>query len=182
MAEADTPTGDTPESHPTDDPGTLRAELEQAQVATRNNWDRFMRAQAEIDNLRKRFERDLENAHKYGLERFAGELLPVRDSLELGLGAATDDADPARIREGIELTLRMLTQTLSRFGITELNPQGERFDPDRHQAMSMQEKADLPANTVVTVMQKGYLLNDRLLRPAMVVVSKAPAGDSGPGA
>lgn len=177
MADEQTPGGEDAGPSQQDEMATLRAELEQAQTAARDNWDRFVRAQAEMDNVRKRLERDLENAHKYGLERFAGELLPVRDSLELGLGAATDDADPARIREGIDLTLKMLAQAMARFGITELNPEGERFDPDRHQAMSMQENADLPPNTVMIVMQKGYLLNDRLLRPAMVVVSRAPAND-----
>ena len=177
MVDEETLNCDDAESRLADDSGALQAELEQAQQSARDSWDRFVRAQAEMDNLRKRMERDLENAHKYALERFAGELLPVCDSLELGLGAATDDADPARIREGIELTLKMFTQALGRFGITAVNPEGERFDPDRHQAMTMQESTDLPPNTVVAVMQKGYMLNDRLLRPAMVIVAKAPAND-----
>ena len=179
MAEAEnSATGDNPEPRPADVLSALHAELEQAKATARDNWDRFVRAQAEMDNLRKRLERDVENAHKYALERFAGELLPVRDSLELGLAAASGDADVARIREGIELTLKMLGQAMTRFGIAEVNPEGERFDPDRHQAMSMQENTDLPPNTVVAVMQKGYLLHDRLLRPAMVIVSRAPANDA----
>jgi molecular chaperone GrpE len=132
-----------------------------------------------MDNLRKRSERDLVNAHKFALERIAQELLPVRDSLEMGLATlAGGQIDPVRLQEGVELTLQMLTTVLGKFGITEVNPQHERFNPEFHQAMSLQERADVEPNTVVTVVQKGYLLNDRLLRPAMVIVSRLPE-DSG---
>jgi molecular chaperone GrpE len=158
--------------------------LEDARNKADENWNLCLRLQADLDNLRKRSERDLANAHKFALERFAQELLPVRDSLEMGLVTAADgQVDPARLQEGVELTLQMLTTALGKFGITEINPQLERFNPDFHQAMSIQERTDVEPNTVVTVVQKGYLLNDRLLRPAMVIVSHAPreaaSGDSG---
>jgi molecular chaperone GrpE len=149
--------------------------LEDARTKADENWNLCLRLQAEMDNLRKRSERDLANAHKYALERFAQELLPVRDSLEMGLAAFTaEKVDPGKVHEGVELTLQLLTTVLARFGITEVNPLRERFNPDFHQAMSLQERADVEPNTVVTVVQKGYLLNDRLLRPAMVIVSRAP--------
>lgn len=150
----------------------LQSDLEAMEVKAKEHWDQFLRTQAELENLRKRAERDLENAHKYALEKFAGELLPVKDSLEMGLDAA-DNGGENKIREGTELTLRMLSQVLEKFGVQEVNPVGERFDPERHQAMSAQATEEYPPNTVVAVMQKGYLLNDRLLRPAMVMVSKA---------
>lgn len=156
-------------------PATLLKQLEEAQGEAREYWDKLVRNQAELENLRKRMKRDVEQAHKYALEKFAGELLPVRDSLEMGLDAAQGEADVNKIREGTELTLKMLIQAMSKHGVQEVDPEGERFDPERHQAMSMQENAELEPNTVMTVMQKGYVLNDRLLRPAMVIVSRAPA-------
>jgi molecular chaperone GrpE len=153
--------------------------LEDARNKADENWNLCLRLQADMDNLRKRSERDLVNAHKFALERIAQELLPVRDSLEMGLATlAGGQIDPVRLQEGVELTLQMLTTVLGKFGITEVNPQLERFNPDFHQAMSLQERADVEPNTVVTVVQKGYLLNDRLLRPAMVIVSRSPE-DSG---
>jgi molecular chaperone GrpE len=153
--------------------------LEDARNKADENWNLCLRLQADMDNLRKRSERDLVNAHKFALERIAQELLPVRDSLEMGLATlAGGQIDPVRLQEGVELTLQMLTTVLGKFGITEVNPQLERFNPDFHQAMSLQERADVEPNTVVTVVQKGYLLNDRLLRPAMVIVSRLPE-DSG---
>ena len=171
-----------------DDPGAVAAAPQETELAVlledaRNkadeNWNLCLHLQADLDNLRKRSERDLANAHKYALERFSQELLPVRDSLEMGLAAlAGGQIDPARLQEGVELTLRMLTTVLGKFGIREVNPQLERFNPEFHQAMSLQERTDVEPNTVVTVVQKGYLLNDRLLRPAMVIVSRLPE-DSG---
>lgn len=153
----------------------LTALLEDARGKADAHWDQVVRTQAEMDNLRKRSERDLANAHKFALERFASELLPVKDSLELGLAAFTaENADPEKLKEGVALTLQMLTTALDKAAINEVNPQDERFDPDFHQAMSMQERADVEPNTVVTVVQKGYTLNGRLIRPAMVIVSKAP--------
>lgn len=155
----------------------LHALLEDARNKADENWNQCLRLTAEMDNLRKRNQRDLENAHKFALEKFAAELLPVRDSLEMGIAAADgDNVDPAKLKEGSELTLKMLSNALEKFGITEVNPQGQRFDPQFHEAMSMQPRADVEPNTVVTVVQKGYLLNERLLRPAMVIVSQAVPG------
>jgi len=155
----------------------LTALLEDARGKADAHWDQCMRLQADIENLHKRGERDLANAHKYGLERFAAELLPVKDSLEMGLAAFdTDNAEIEKLKEGVELTLQMLGNALERFEIKEVNPQDEPFNPDFHQAMSMQPRDDVAPNTVVTVVQKGYQLHDRLIRPAMVIVSQAPAG------
>jgi molecular chaperone GrpE len=154
----------------------LTSLLEDARGKADEHWDQCMRLQADIENLHKRGERDLANAHKYGLERFAAELLPVKDSLEMGLAAFdTDNAEIEKLKEGVELTLQLLGNALERFEIKEVNPQDEPFNPDFHQAMSMQPRDDVAPNTVVTVVQKGYLLNDRLVRPAMVIVSQAPA-------
>jgi molecular chaperone GrpE len=151
--------------------------LEDARGKADAHWDQCMRLQADIENLHKRAERDLANAHKYGLERFAVELLPVKDSLELGLDAFdADNAEIDKLKEGVELTLQMLCNALERFEIKEINPLEEPFNPDFHQAMSMQPRDDVAPNTVITVVQKGYLLHDRLVRPAMVIVSQAPAG------
>jgi len=157
------------------DHAELNALLEDARGKADEHWDQCLRLQAELDNLRKRAERDVASAHKFALERFAAELLPVRDSLEMGLAAfETEGADPEKLREGVELTLQMLTSAMGKFEIREINPRDERFNPEFHQAMSLQERDDVEPNTVVTVVQKGYLLNERLLRPAMVIVSKAP--------
>ncbi|HKK05670.1 MAG TPA: nucleotide exchange factor GrpE [Gammaproteobacteria bacterium] len=154
------------------------ARLAAAEAKAQENWDQVLRARAELENLRRRSERDLENAHKFALERFAQELLPVRDSLELGLAAAegAEGADAAeKLREGTEMTLKLLTAAMEKFGIHEVNPVNEPFNPDFHQAMAMQESTQAEPNTVLSVMQKGYTLNERLMRPAMVVVAKAPA-------
>jgi len=124
-------------------------------------------------------EKDVAAARQQSLEKLAGELLAVKDSLEMGLQAARDEnADAARLAEGSELTLRMFDQALEKFNIEAINPQGERFDPERHEAMTAQETDEQAPNTVVSVIQKGYRLGDRLLRPARVIVAKAPA-DSG---
>ena len=155
----------------------LMLELQDAQAKADEHWNQLLRARAEVANLQRRSERELENAHKYGLERFAKELLPVIDSLELGLQAASgNDTDPVKVREGLELTLNMLSSAVERFGLKAVDPQGERFDPQFHQAMSTQHATDAAPNTVLTVYQKGYLLNDRLIRPAMVVVASADSG------
>ena len=153
----------------------LTEELEVSKARAQENWDRLLRMQAENDNLRKRSERDIENAHKYALEGFAKDLLPVKDSLEMGLAAAQNDGGEGGIKEGIEMTLKMFADMFEKHGLEVIDPEGEPFNPDHHQAMSMQENAELEPNTVMTVMQKGYLLNDRLIRPAMVIVSKLPA-------
>jgi len=157
------------------DHAELVALLEDARGKADDHWGQVVRLQAEMENQRKRSERELANAHKFALERFAGELLPVRDSLEMGLAAFDlEGADSDKLREGVALTLQMLTNALDKAAIREVNPQDEPFDPGFHQAMSMQERDDVEPNTVVTVVQKGYTLNGRLIRPAMVIVSKAP--------
>lgn len=146
--------------------------LEEARGKAKENWDALLRARAEMENLRRRAARDVENAHKYGIERFVGELLPVKDSLELALAAAVAGGkDSEKMREGIELTLRMFSNVFEKFGVEEVNPQGSRFDPERHHAMTMQEGTGAEAGTVVQVFQKGYVLNQRLVRAAMVVVA-----------
>ena len=155
----------------------LAERLQAAEQKAADNWDQLLRTRAEMENLRRRTQRDLEQAHKYALEKFVTELLPVKDSLEMGLDVARHgNADVEKICEGTELTLNMLANALSKFNVVELNPQGEKFNPEHHQAMALQPSADMEPNTVMVVMQKGYLLNERLMRPAMVMVSKAEEG------
>ena len=157
------------------DHAELTGMLEDARSKADEHWNQCLRLQADIENLTKRAERDVANAHKFALDRFAQDLLPVRDSLEMGLSASgQENTDPEKLREGVDLTLQMLTGALEKYGIVEVNPQNEAFNPDFHQAMSIQERDDVAPNTVVTVVQKGYLLNERLIRPALVIVSKAP--------
>ena len=152
---------------------SLENELAEARRAAQDNLDRALRAQAELENVRRRLERDLERAHKFALERFVSELLPVKDSLELGLDAAgAKTATTTSIAEGVVLTLRMFEQVFEKFGITTVDPAGEAFDPAFHQAMTMQECETADSGTVLTVVQKGYVLNERLVRPAMVIVAK----------
>ncbi|HEB56809.1 MAG TPA: nucleotide exchange factor GrpE [Gammaproteobacteria bacterium] len=148
--------------------------LQQAESKLAEAQDQILRLKAEMENLRRRSAREVENAHKYALERFVQELLPVIDSLEMGRDASmAEGATLEKLQEGTDLTLKMLLSTIDKFGIKAVHPEGEPFDPELHQAMSMQESAKHAPNTVMNVMQKGYLLNDRLVRPAMVVVSKA---------
>ena len=155
-------------------PDELMEKLDVAEKKAAENWDHLLRTKAEMDNIRRRTQKDLENAHKYALEKFISELLAVRDSLELGVDASKqENATVESLREGSEMTLSMLAGVFDKFNVVELNPQGEKFNPEHHQAMSMQPNAELEPNTVMAVMQKGYLLNDRLVRPAMVMVSKA---------
>jgi molecular chaperone GrpE len=147
-------------------------ELARAQVTIKDYWEQIMRLNAEMENYRKRAQRDVENAHKFALKSFVESLLPVTDSMEMGLQAASaENASLESIQEGIAMTLNLFQQTLEKNGIRAVDPQGEKFDPEHHQAMSVQESNMVEPNTVVAVMQKGYLLNDRLVRPAMVVVS-----------
>lgn len=149
--------------------------LAAAEARAQENWDRYLRAAAEIENVRKRAARDVENARRYALENFGRELLAVKDSLEMGLQAA-ENADAAALLEGKAATLKLLTSTLERFGIEEVDPLGAPFDPEYHEAMTLQPSSDAEPGTVLTVIQKGYVLNGRLLRPAMVVVAAEPAG------
>ena len=173
-----TPNGSSPADHleaATDEfQGELTPEaLAAAQQRAEENWDKFVRTQAELENLKRRAEKDVQNAHKFGLEKFARELIPVADSLELGLSVeAVDLPEVQKLREGMELTLKQLIDTLSKFHVKQIDPMGEKFNPEQHQAMAMQPTDEAEPNTVIKVYQKGYLLNDRLLRPAMVVVAQ----------
>ena len=152
----------------------LQEALDEATAQASDNWDKFMRAQAEMDNILKRTKRDLENAHKFALEKFVKELLSVRDSLEMGLDHAEgEDVDPVKLKEGSELTLRMLSQVMEKFNVVQVDPHGEAFNPDVHEAMTMVPSNEVAPNSVLEVIQKGYLLNDRLIRPARVVVARA---------
>jgi molecular chaperone GrpE len=167
-AEAREPAAETPAE------GDAAPGIEELQARADENWDRYLRAAAEIENVRKRARRDVENARKFALENFGRDLLAVKDSLEMGLdAAATADADS--LRAGSEATLKLLATTLERFGITEVDPEGEPFDPEMHEAMTMQPSADVEPGSVLTVIQKGYALNGRLLRPARVIVASEPA-------
>jgi len=157
-------------------PERLIALLEDARSKADETWDQLLRARAELENLKRRQAVELEKAHKFALDGFVRELLQVRDSLELGHSAALDEgADVAKLREGTELTLKLLSDVMAKFGVEQVDPQGEPFNPEYHQAMTMQPRDDVPPNTVVTVVQNGYLLNGRLVRPAMVIVSAASA-------
>src|SRR5919197_2704914 len=149
----------------------LEQQLAEAQAKAESNREAMLRALADAENARKRYQAEAANAQKYALERFAESLLPVMDSLEAALSNPT--ASPQALRDGVELTLRQLTQALEKSRVTPISPTaGERFDPHRHQAMAAVE-ADSEPNTVVAVMQKGYQLHDRVLRPALVTVAKA---------
>ncbi|MCB1802974.1 MAG: nucleotide exchange factor GrpE [Gammaproteobacteria bacterium] len=156
--------------------GDLAQMLDEARAKADEHYEQMMRAHAELENLKRRHARDLENAHKFALDKFVAELLGVWDSLELGHSAAQDEkADVPKLREGTELTLKMLGDAMGKFGVEQIDPTNQPFNPEFHQAMSMQPRADVPPNTVVAVFQKGYTLNGRLVRPAMVVVSQAPS-------
>ena len=155
---------------------SLMEEVAALQAKVTDQSDSVMRAQAEVQNIRRRAERDVENAHKFALDKFSADLLPVIDSLERALEAAENLENEAvkAMRDGVELTLKMFVDTLGKHGIEQLNPMGEPFNPEFHQAMSMVPNPDMEPNSVMAVMQKGYVLKGRLVRPAMVVVSKAP--------
>lgn len=158
----------------------LQEKLKQAEEKAATHRDEVLRARADLENTRKRLERDIENAHKYAVEKFVQELLPVIDSLEMGLAAASqEDANIRTVKEGTELTLKMFSDCTEKFGMKSLDPKGEKFNPEFHQAMSIQESDEHDPDTVIAVMQKGYLLNGRLIRPAMVVVAKASSNATG---
>jgi molecular chaperone GrpE len=158
-------------------PEALATALDAANAKADEYRNDALRARAELDNVQKRTAREIANAHKYALERFLTDLLPVKASLELGYAAATGSSDIATLREGMELTLKLLDAVLDKHGVQVLDPVGEPFNPELHQAMSVQESTELAPGTVATVVQKGYVLNGRLLRPAMVIVAKPPAED-----
>jgi molecular chaperone GrpE len=152
--------------------------LAEAQAKADENWNLYLRAAAELENVRKRAARDVEHAHKFALENVGRELLAVVDSLEMGLAAA-DTADADALREGSEATLKLLKTTLERFGISEVDPEGEPFDPQLHEAMSVMPAPNAEPGSVVQVVQKGYALNGRLLRPARVIVAaESPQGEA----
>lgn len=153
----------------------LQKELEQANQKAQENWDKVLRIQAEMENLKRRTQKDLDDTRKYAVERFAKELITVVDSLELGLQAISGDSEEVKkFREGTELTLKQFESAFAKANIEPVNPLGQPFNPEHHQAMAMQPSAEVAPNSVLTVFQKGYLLNGRLLRPAMVIVAKAP--------
>ena len=151
-------------------PGDLEAELEAAK-------DAALRAHADAMNVQRRADQEIEKARKFALERFCGDLLSVVDNLERALESSGDEQGSAALAEGVELTRKGFMDVLAKYGVETVDPQGEPFDPETAQAMSMVEQPDVEPNSVVAVMQKGYLLNGRLLRPAMVMVSKAPSGE-----
>lgn len=152
----------------------LKKELEEAKQKANDSWDKAVRTQAEMENLKRRTQKDLEDTHKFALTGFAKDLLPVLDSLVLGLQAATGDSeDVKKFREGSELTIKQFEALFAKFNIVAIDPLGLPFNPEQHQAMLMQEVEGAEPNTVVNVFQKGYMLNGRLLRPAMVVVAKS---------
>lgn len=150
----------------------MQAELEKAQAEVQALKEQMLREQAETQNIRKRVQKDVENARKFALEKFVGELLPVVDNLERAIEAVGDDEASQPVREGIELTYKSFLAALEKFQVKQLNPVGEPFDANFHQAMTMVPNPDMEPNSVMDCMQKGYTLNDRLVRAAMVVVSK----------
>lgn len=154
--------------------------LEDLRTKADDHHDQLLRTRAEMDNVRRRGEREADKARKYALESFLQELVAVKDSLEMGLSAAQEPgADVAKLREGMTLTDKLLATAMSKAGAKEIDPLDQPFNPEWHQAMSTQESNLKPPNTVVMVFQKGYVLHDRLIRPARVVVSKPVSGGAG---
>ncbi len=147
-------------------------EVEALKKQAQESLEKAIRAHAELDNVRKRTLRDVENAHKYALNKFVNELLPVIDSMELGVNAVESADEHSALKEGMDLTLKMFRDVMEKFGVTPVGVEGEKFDPEKHEAVSMQDMEGAESGTVATVLQKGYLLNDRLIRPAMVIVAK----------
>ncbi|MGH8442950.1 MAG: nucleotide exchange factor GrpE [Nevskiaceae bacterium] len=159
---------------PTDDAETLKTRLAAAEQKAGENWDKALRAAAELENVRRRVERESATTQKYALERILGELIAVADSLDLAMNAvAAESAEVRAHLEGLSLTYKQLWATLERHGVSRVDPQGQPFNPDLHEAVSMVEAAGVAPGHVVSVMQKGYKLHDRLLRPAMVTVARA---------
>lgn len=171
-AEAATQTND----EPAPEPAEVEQRIEEAvNAALAEQQDSVLRAQAEVQNMRRRCEQDVERAHKFALEKFSAELLPVIDNLERALQAVSNPEDDnlKALYEGVELTMKGFLESLAKFNIEQVDPEGEPFDPQQHEAMSMVENDDVEPNTVLTVVQKGYLLNGRVIRPAMVMVAKS---------
>jgi molecular chaperone GrpE len=162
-----------PEAAPTEPVPGLDEQLRAAEAKAAEHHDAWLRAKAEAENIRRRAQEDISKAHKFGIERFATDLLAVRDSLEAAL--ATENASAEQIRSGVELTLRQLESVFEKQQLREINPVGARFDPHQHQAISMLP-SDKEPNTVINVLQKGYLLHDRVIRPALVTVAQPKDG------
>ncbi|MCW8346100.1 nucleotide exchange factor GrpE [Vibrio sp. ZSDZ65] len=151
----------------------LEAALLSSEAKIKEQQDSVLRAKAEMENMRRRTEQEIDKARKFALNKFSEELLPVIDNLERAIAAADAENEVVKpIVEGVEMTHKTLVDAVAKFGLKEINPEGETFNPELHQAMSIQESADHEANTVMFVMQKGYELNGRVIRPAMVMVSK----------
>jgi molecular chaperone GrpE len=151
----------------------IEQQLERTQETVKDYWDQIMRLKAEMENNRKRAIRDVENAHKFALKNFTEALLPVIDSMDMGQqAAAAENASLESIIEGTNMTITMFVQVLEKHGLKRLNPVGEKFDPEQHQAISMIEDENVESNHIISVMQKGFSLNERLVRPAMVIVAK----------
>lgn len=178
QASSDASTADSKEGHEApalDHPSyeSLENKLTEAEQKMNEYWNEVMRTRAEMENTRRRCENDVVQARKFALTKFAGDLLSVADSLGHALACEYGDNQFARsIHEGVDMTMNMLLQTFERYGIKQIDPVGMMFDPNQHQAVSTEEVLDMKTNTVVRVLQKGYMLNDRLIRPAMVVVAK----------
>jgi molecular chaperone GrpE len=153
-----------------DIPGELQAALDEARAKASEHYDLYLRARADTENIRRRAQDDISKAHKFAVESFAEELVPVMDSLEKALESAAGATDS--MREGIEITLRQLRGAFEKNRLTEINPQGEKFDPHKHQAISMVAAEGVPPNHVVAVLQKGWMIADRVLRPALVTVAQ----------
>ena len=161
-----TNTNDSPEASG----GDLEERLKKAEETAQSHQEAWLRARAETENVRKRSQSEIANAHKFAVENFAGELLAVKDSLEAAL--ASENASAESMRAGVELTLRQLKSVFEKFSVAEVDPTGQKFDPHRHQAIST-VASDAEPNTVVQTLQKGYLLHDRVIRPALVIVAKS---------
>ena len=162
-----------------DTPEALQAALEAAREEADNLRDAALRAKAETENVRRRAARDVENAHRFALERFAADLLAVADSLEKAVDSAGTAVDVAAVAEGVRLSLKLFLDTLRKNGIEQVDPLGEPFDPAEQEAMAVVVNADAEPNSVMEVIQRGYLLNGRVVRAAKVIVSKAPPDASG---
>jgi molecular chaperone GrpE len=150
----------------------LQNKLTEAEEKSNENWERMLRMQAETENMKRRVERDISNAHKYALEKFVLDLLPCIDSLERATSIPVEDSGAASVLEGVDLTLKMLYNTLEKYGVQQVDPMSQPFNPELHQAVSTQADPSVPSGTVINVLQKGYLLNNRLIRPALVIVAK----------
>ena len=169
-ATLDSNSQDTTAEHTVETMPGMEEMLKQAELAAQEHHDAWLRAKADAENIRKRGQTDVANAHKYAIENFSTEMLPVKDSLEAALNVENTTLEA--LKSGVELTLKQLVSVFEKFNIVEISPMGEKFDPHQHQAMSMIE-SDEAANSVIGVMQKGYKLNDRILRPALVMIAKA---------